>query len=67
MILKRDYELDRATKYIESLDNSDESKMIRYYITCKKNHIRKLSDKLKDYTDLFRMFNKLLPNKNILR
>lgn len=48
-----DYELRKATKLIESLDDSEDSKLIRYYIGKQEEWSQKQEKKLKEYRDFF--------------
>jgi hypothetical protein len=58
---KRDYKLKEASEYIDTLDASYQSELIKYYIKHKENSITKLTLELNEYRDLFEKFERLLP------
>lgn len=60
-----DYKLEEATKFIESLDNSEDNQLIRYYIDKQDEYIDKQRKKLDEYHNWFKQLDRFLPNKNI--
>ena len=63
MLYKRDYKLEKAKKIIESLDDSEESDLIRYYIQKKDEWIEKQNNQIKEYQKVFDLMGKFLPRK----
>jgi len=59
-----DYKLQEAKKLIDTLDDSKESELIKYYIQKDKEWIEKQSEQLKEYRDWFEKLERFLPNKN---
>ena len=63
---RKDYKLEDAKKLIDSLDDSKENELIKYYIQKNKENFDKQAEKLKEYRDWFKTLDRLLPNKNII-
>ena len=61
-----DYKLKEARALIDSLDDSKESELIKYYIQKKEEWIEKQDKELKEYRDWFNKLDNFLPNKNPL-
>jgi len=61
---KPDYKLQKAKKLIDSLDNSEENELIKYYIQKKEEWIEEQNDRLKEYRDFFDKLDRFLPNRN---
>jgi hypothetical protein len=61
-LYKPDYKLEKAAKLIDSLDNSDDNKLIKYYIQKKDEYIKKQNERLKEYQEVFDKMGKFLPN-----
>lgn len=59
-----DYKLQEAKKLIESLDDSKENELIKYYIQNKQDQIDEQRKKLKEYRDFFDKLDRFLPNRN---
>lgn len=59
-----DHKLEEAIKLIENLDDSENNKLIKYYITHLKNWITIQDVKLQNYSDFFTQLNSYLPNNN---
>lgn len=59
-----DLKLRKANEYIESLDDSEESNLIRYALKKKDERIEEQGNKLKDYHDWFKNLDRFLPNRN---
>lgn len=55
-IYRPDYKLREAKELIESLDDSKENELIKYYINKKKEQIKAQNEQLKEYSE---WFNKL--------
>ena len=64
MLYKRDYKYEEAKKIIDSLDDSKENELIKYYIQKKEDWIKEQNDRLKEYHDFFKMLDHFLPNRN---
>jgi hypothetical protein len=62
--IKPNYKLKEAKKLIDNLDDSEESKLIKYYINKQEKWIEEKNTMLKEYRDFFDMMNKFLPNRN---
>ena len=63
-LYRPDYKLQEAKKLIDSLDDSKENELIKYYIQKDKEWIEKQSEQLKEYRDWFDKLDRFLPNKN---
>lgn len=63
-IYRPDYKLQEAKKLIDSLDDSKENELIKYYIQKDKEWIEKQNKQLKEYRDWFYKLDRFLPNKN---
>lgn len=63
-IYRPDHKLREAKEYVEKLDNSKESDLIRYLIEKKDEQIERQNEKLKEYADFFDKLDKFLPNRN---
>ena len=63
-LYRPDYKLQKAKKLIDSLDDSEENKLIRYYIQKKQDWIDEQDKKLKEYRDFFDKLDRFLPNRN---
>jgi len=61
-----DHKLAKAKNLIESLDDSEESELIKYYIQDLEKDIKKQSGQLSEYRDFFRKLSGFLPNSNIV-
>lgn len=59
-----DYKLQKAKKLIDSLDNSEENELIKYYIQKKDEWIEEQNKRLKEYQDVFDKMGKFLPSGN---
>jgi hypothetical protein len=59
-----DYKLQEAKKLIDSLDDSKENELIKYYIKKKQDWIDEQDKKLKEYRDFFDKLDRFLPNRN---
>lgn len=59
-----DLELIEAMNYIEKLDDSKESNLIRYFIAKKNEHIEFQDKRLKEYEEFFAKLSGFLPNQN---
>jgi len=59
-----DYKLQEAKKLIDSLDDSKENGLIKYYIQKDKEWIEKQNEQLKEYRDWFEKLDRFLPNRN---
>jgi hypothetical protein len=57
---KPDHKFIKAKRVVESLDDSEESHLIVYYIQQREKHIEKLSRKLKEHNDFFKKLNSLI-------
>jgi len=57
-----DYKLQEAKKLIDSLDDSEENELIKYYIQKKQDWINEQDKKLKEYRDFFDKLDRFLPN-----
>ena len=63
-LYRPDYKLQEAKKLIDSLDDSKENELIKYYIQKDKEWIEKQNEQLKEYRDWFEKLDRFLPNKN---
>jgi len=63
-LYRPDYKLQEAKNLIDSLDNSKENELIKYYIQKDKERIEKQNEQLKEYRDWFNKLDQFLPNKN---
>ena len=59
-----DYRLQKAKKLIDSLDDSEDNKLIKYYIEKKEDWIKKQNKRIKEYQDFFTTLNSFLPHRN---
>tara|TARA_R100001086_G_C11837889_1_gene258331 strand:+ start:239 stop:448 length:210 start_codon:yes stop_codon:yes gene_type:complete len=59
-----DYKLQEAKKLIDSLDDSKENELIKYYIQKKEDWIKEQDERLKEYIDFFDKIDRFLPNRN---
>lgn len=59
-----DYKLQEAKNLIDSLDDSKENELIKYYIQKDKELIEKQNEQLKEYRDWFNKLDRFLPNRN---
>jgi hypothetical protein len=57
-----DYKLQKAKKLIDSLDNSEENELIKYYILKKDEWIEEQNKRLKEYQEVFDKMSKFLPS-----
>jgi len=65
-IYRTDYKLKEARELIESLDDSKENELIKYYISKKEKHIEEQNKKLEEYRTWFKQLDRFLPNKNMV-
>ena len=63
-LYRPDYKLQKAKKLIESLDDSEENELIKYYIQKKEEWIEEQNKRLKEYQAFFDKLDRFLPNKN---
>jgi hypothetical protein len=63
-VLYPDYKLDKASKYIKTLDDSETSEMIKYFIQKKDEIIERQREQLKEYQDIFDKIGKFIPYNN---
>ena len=63
-LYRPDYKLQEAKKLIDSLDDSKENELIKYYIQKDKEWIEKQNELLKEYRDFFDKLDRFLPNRN---
>jgi hypothetical protein len=63
-LYRPDYKLQEAKKLIDSLDDSKENELIKYYIQKKQDWIDEQDKKLKEYRDFFDKLDRFLPNRN---
>jgi hypothetical protein len=61
-LYRPDYKLQEAKKLIDSLDDSKENELIKYYIQKKQDWIDEQDKKLKEYRDFFDKLDRFLPN-----
>ena len=61
-----DYTLIKAKELIDSLDNSEDNELIKYYIEDQQRRIKKLDESLSEYREWFIKLDRFLPNKNIV-
>ena len=61
-LYRPDYKLQKAKKLIDSLDNSEENELIKYYIQKKDEWIEEQNKRLKEYQDVFDKMGKFLPS-----
>lgn len=59
-----DFKLEEAKKLLESLDNSEENELIKYYIQVQKSTIEEQNKKLAEYYNWFKKLDEFLPNRN---
>ena len=59
-----DYKLQEAEKFIDSLNDSKETELIKYCIQKKQDRIDEQDKKLKEYRDFFDKLDRFLPNRN---
>lgn len=62
--MEQDYKLQKAKKLIDSLDDSEENELIKYYIQKKQDWIEEQNKELKEYRDFFDKLDRFLPNRN---
>ena len=67
MLSKKNYKLRKAKAYIDSLDDSENSNLIRYYISNKDNIIANYLKKNKEFRDWFKTLSKFIPGTKVLR
>jgi hypothetical protein len=63
-LYRPDYKLQEAKKLIDSLDDSKENELIKYYIQKKQDWIDEQDKKLQEYRDFFDKLDRFLPNRN---
>lgn len=63
-LYRPDYKLQEAKKLIDSLDDSKDNELIKYYIQKKQDWIDEQDKKLKEYRDFFDKLDRFLPNRN---
>jgi len=63
-LYRPDYKLQEAKKLIESLDDSKDNELIKYYIQKKQDWIDEQDKMLKEYRDFFDKLDRFLPNRN---
>jgi hypothetical protein len=63
-LYRPDYKLQEAKNLIDSLDDSKENELIKYYIQKKQDWIDEQDKKLKEYRDFFDKLDRFLPNRN---
>ena len=61
-LYKPDYKLEMAEKLINSLDNSENNELIKYYIQKKDEWIEEQNKRMKEYQEVFDKLSKFLPN-----
>jgi hypothetical protein len=62
--IKPDYKLKEAKKLIDNLDDSEENKLIKYYIGKQEKWIEDQNERLKEYREFFNMMDKFLPSRH---
>jgi hypothetical protein len=65
-LYKKDYKLEKAERLIDSLNNSEERDLIKYYIQKKDDRIEWQNKRLKEYQEFFNIMSSFLPQKNII-
>lgn len=60
---KPDLKLEKAKKLIDSLENSEENELIKYYIQKKDEWIKQQNERIKEYQDVFNKMDKFLPSR----
>jgi len=63
-VLYPDSKLQKASKYIKTLDDSETSEMIKYFIQKKDEIIERQREQLKEYQDIFDKIGKFIPYNN---
>jgi glutaredoxin 2 len=63
-VLYPDSKLEKASKYIKTLDDSETSEMIKYFIQKKDEIIERQRQQLKEYQDIFDKIGKFIPYNN---
>jgi len=61
-LYRPDYKLQKAKKLIDSLDNSEDNELIKYYIQKKDEWIEEQNKRLKEYQEVFDNMSKFLPS-----
>jgi len=61
-VYRPDYRLQKAKKLIDSLDNSADNELIKYYIKKKDEWIEQQDKRLKEYQEVFDKMSKFLPS-----
>lgn len=61
-IAKTDYKFHDAKKIIESLDDSIENELIKYYIHIQDETIKAQNKRLEEYQDVFNRISRFMPN-----
>ena len=59
-VYRPDYRLQKAKKLIDSLDNSADNELIKYYIKKKDEWIEQQDKRLKEYQEVFDKMSKFL-------
>lgn len=62
-VINPDYKLEKASKYIKNLGDSDENELIKYYIEKKDEIIERQREQLREYQDIFNKIGKFIPHK----
>lgn len=60
-VINPDYKLEKASKYIKNLGDSDENELIKYYIEKKDEIIERQREQLREYQDIFDKIGKFIP------
>jgi len=63
-IYKPDYKFKKAKELINSLDDTEENELIKYYIKKKQDRIDELNNRLNEHNDFFEKLDRFLPNRN---
>ena len=61
-VYRPDYRLQKAKKLIDSLDNSADNELIKYYIKKKDEWIEQQDKRLKEHQEVFDKMSKFLPS-----
>jgi len=61
-LYRPDYKLEKAKKLIDSLDNSEDNELIKYYIQKKDEWIEEQNKRIKEYQEVFDKMSRFLPN-----
>lgn len=61
-LYRPDYKLQKAKKLLDSLDNSEDNELIKYYIQKKDEWIEEQNKRIKEYQEVFNKMSKFLPS-----